>query len=79
MRHRFAGRAHGAVLAEVDGEVKLYYVVETKGSASWDDLRHIEAAKSKCSEKLFAAITMGENPARYIRATRIDDMLGNVE
>lgn len=68
-----------AVLVEVDGREKLYFAVETKGSTWWDDLRHVEGAKIKCGEKHFAAIADGENPARYIRATTVDDMLGHTE
>jgi len=64
-----------AVLVEIDGQEKLYFVVETKGSSWWDDLRHREGAKIKCGEKHFAAIADGENPAKYIRATSVDDML----
>jgi type III restriction enzyme len=64
-----------AVLVEIDGQEKLYFVVETKGSSWWDDLRHKEGAKIKCGEKHFAAIAEGENPAKYIRATSVDIML----
>ena len=42
-----------AVVVENDGEEKLYFVVETKGSTWWDDLRHIEGAKIKCGERHF--------------------------
>ena len=68
-----------AVLVEADGKEKLYFVVETKGSTWWDDLRHVEGAKIKCGEQHFAAIAKGKNPARYIRATTVDDMLGHAE
>lgn len=66
-----------AVLVEIDGQEKLYFVVETKGSNWWDDLRHKEGAKIKCGEKHFAAIAEGENPARYIKATSVDDMMSH--
>ena len=39
---------------ETDGQEKLYFIVETKGSNWWDDLRHKEGAKIKCGEKHFA-------------------------
>ncbi len=68
-----------AVLVEMDGHEKLYFVIETKGSTWWDDLRHIEGAKIKCGEKHFAAIAEGDDPARYIRATSVDDMLRHAE
>ena len=64
-----------AVLVEVDGEEKLYFVVETKGSSWWDDLRHKEGAKIKCGEKHFEAIATGDNPAKYIKATNVDEMM----
>ena len=64
-----------AVLVEIDGQEKLYFVVETKGSNWWDDLRHIEGAKIKCGEKHFAELAVGQNPAQYIKATSVDDMM----
>jgi type III restriction enzyme len=50
-------------------------VVETKGSSWWDDLRHKEGAKIKCGEKHFEAIATGDNPAKYIKATDVDEMM----
>ena len=64
-----------AVLVDHDGEEKLYFVVETKSSGWWDDLRHQEGAKIKCGEKHFAAIAVPENPAKYIKATSVDGMM----
>ncbi len=64
-----------AVLVEDDGQEKLYFVVETKGSNWWDDLRHKEGAKIKCGEKHFAVLAEGENPAKYIKATSVGDLL----
>lgn len=64
-----------AVLVEIDGQEKLYFVVETKGSNWWDDLRHIEGAKIKCGEKHFKELAVEQNPARYIKATSVDDMM----
>lgn len=69
-----------AVVVEDDGEEKLYFVVETKGSTWWDDLRHLEGAKIKCGEKHFKAIRKEtEKPARYIKSTDVDGMMGYVE
>jgi len=69
-----------AVVVEDDGEEKLYFVVETKGSTWWDDLRHLEGAKIKCGEKHFAELASGtKNPARYIKSTDVDGMMGYVE
>ena len=64
-----------AVLVEVDGEERLYFVVETKGSLFTDDLRDGEAAKIACGEAHFKALAVGENPARYIKATKVDDLM----
>ena len=57
-----------AVLVEVSGEERLYFVVETKGSMFVDDLRDNEAAKIACGEAHFKALAVGKNPARYIKA-----------
>ncbi len=46
-----------AVLIEKDNEERLYFVVESKGSDSSDDLRAIETAKIKCGDKHFEAIS----------------------
>jgi type III restriction enzyme len=64
-----------AVLVEIDGQERLYFVVETKGSLFTDDLRDQEAAKIACGEAHFKALATGENPARYIKATKLDDVL----
>jgi len=64
-----------AVLVEVAGEERLYFVVETKGSLFKDDLRDGEAAKILCGEAHFKALAVGENPARYIKATKVDDLM----
>ncbi len=64
-----------SVLVETDGQEKLYFVVETKGSNWWDDLRQKEGAKIKCGEKHFAQLVMGENPVQYVKAVSVDDML----
>jgi len=63
------------VLVEIDGREKLYFVVETKGSNWWDDLRQIEGAKIKCGEKHFAELAVEQNPAQYIKATSVDSMM----
>lgn len=67
-----------AVLIEQDGEEKLYFVVETKGSTWWDDLRHHEGAKIKCGEKHFEEIKSANNPAKFIRAANVGDLMKNV-
>lgn len=64
-----------AVLVENDGVEKLYFVVETKGSKWWDDLRQKEGAKIKCGEKHFAALATTENPAKYLKAVNVADVI----
>lgn len=64
-----------AILIEDNGQEKLYFVVETKSSSWWDDLRHKEGAKIKCGEKHFVAIASTDNPAKYVKATSVDDVL----
>lgn len=64
-----------AVLVEVSGEERLYFVVETKGSLFTDDLRDNEAAKIICGEAHFNALASGPNPAHFIKATKIDDLM----
>jgi len=69
-----------AVVVEDDGEEKLYFVVETKGSTWWDDLRHLEGAKIKCGEKHFDEIAKDvDKPAQYIKATDVKGMMGYVD
>lgn len=69
-----------AVVVEDEGEEKLYFVVETKGSTWWDDLRHLEGAKIKCGEKHFDEVAKDiENPARYIKSTDVEGMLGYLD
>jgi type III restriction enzyme len=64
-----------AVLVEKDGAERLYFVVETKSSLFTDDLRDRESAKVKCGEAHFDALATGENPARFVKATKLDDVL----
>lgn len=54
-----------AVIIEVDGQERLYFVVETKSSLFDDELRDHEGAKIKCGEAHFKALGVGENPAHY--------------
>lgn len=54
-----------AVLVERDGEQKLYFVVETKGTLLLGDLRPKEEAKIKCGEQHFLALEEG---AKYVLA-----------
>jgi len=66
-----------AVLIELDGAERLYFVVETKGSLFTDDLRDKESAKIKCGEAHFEALAIGENPARFVKATKLEDVMAH--
>lgn len=64
-----------AIVAEVDGKDRLYFVVETKGSLWLDDLHHSESGKIKCAEKHFESIAVMENPVKYVTATSLNECL----
>ena len=67
-----------AVLIEDNGQERLFFVVETKGSRWLDELRGQESAKIACGKKHFKAIAIHENPAQYTHATSVDDLLKSV-
>jgi type III restriction enzyme len=64
-----------AVLFLRDGVQRLYFVVETKSSLFVDDLRSKEGAKIECGKAHFKAVATEENPARYVVARSITDVL----
>lgn len=64
-----------AVLVEEDGAQRLYFVVETKSSLFTDDLRDKEYAKIECGRAHFKALATGENPAKYVVARNLNDVL----
>lgn len=64
-----------AVLVQIDGQERLYFVVETKGSLFTYDLREQEAAKIACGEAHFKALAVDKTLARYVKATKLDDVL----
>ncbi len=64
-----------AVLVEEDGTQRLYFVVETKSSLFTDDLRDKESAKIECGKAHFQALAVGENPAKYMVARSVSDVL----
>lgn len=68
-----------AVLVEKDGAQLLYFVVETKSSLFTDDQRTKESAKIKCGEAHFDALATDENPATYLVATKLDDLLDKAQ
>jgi type III restriction enzyme len=67
-----------AVLVEKDGAERLYFVVETKSSLFTDDLRDKESAKIECGKAHFKALAVGENPAQFIQARNIDDLMAKI-
>jgi type III restriction enzyme len=64
-----------AVLVEIDGTERLYFVVETKSSMFPDDLRDRENAKIACGKEHFKALEADDNPAKFVRASRLEDVL----
>jgi len=64
-----------AVLIEKDGEERLYFVVETKSSLFTDDLRDKEGAKIECGKAHFKALAVGDNPAEFVQARNLDDVM----
>jgi type III restriction enzyme len=64
-----------AVLVEQDGEERLYFVVETKGSQYKQDLRDREWAKIKCGEAHFDAIATDPTPAKFVLARTVEDLM----
>ena len=64
-----------AVLVEKNGTERLYFVVETKSSLFTDDLRDKESAKIECGKAHFKALKVGENPASYVVARTLNDVL----
>lgn len=61
-----------AVLFELDGQEKLYFVVESKGTIFKDMLRDVEKAKSECGHKHFKAL--GEE-TNYIVASNYETFM----
>ena len=64
-----------AVLVEKDGVERLYFVVETKSGLFTDDLRDKERGKIECGKAHFEALAVGEQPARYLVARQVEDLL----
>jgi len=64
-----------AVLLEKDGTERLYFVVETKSSLFADDLRDRESAKIDCGKAHFKALAVGDNPAEFVQARNLDDVM----
>ena len=64
-----------AVLIEDDEGERLYLVLETKGSAFLDDLRHAERAKVECGKAHFEALQSGDSSAQYRVVHTADELL----
>lgn len=64
-----------AVLIELDGKERLYFVVETKSSLFEEDLRDRESGKIKCATEHFMALTTNKKPAVYGKLTSVDGLL----
>ena len=64
-----------AVLINSDVGERLYFVVETKGSAFLDGLRLTESAKIKCGQAHFKALAAQESPAQYRVTTTLYNLL----
>jgi type III restriction enzyme len=69
-------RPDWAVLVDEGGAEQLYFVVETKSSLFLDDLRDQERAKIECGAAHFKALATGDNPARYVKAITVDELIG---
>lgn len=66
-----------AVLVEKDGLERLYFVVETKSTLFGDDRRSKENAKIRCGAAHFSALAAGEDAAKYIVSSSVDEMLSH--
>lgn len=63
-----------AVLVTREGQERLYFVVETKGSLFDDELRDREAGKIKCGAAHFKALASEADAARYVVARSVEDV-----
>lgn len=68
-----------AVLVTLDGQQRLYFVVETKGSLFDDELRNREGGKIKCGAAHFTALASEADAARYVVASSVEDIFANAE
>lgn len=67
-----------AILIDNNGQEKLYFVVETKHSNWWDDLRVKEGAKIKCGERHFENVASSSAHATFIKETCVDGVVKHV-
>ena len=64
-----------AVLVELDGQEKLYFVVESKGSMFPGAIRPTEQAKIDCGKKHFKALDTG---VEFTKADTFENFMGQV-
>ena len=64
-----------AVLVSHEGGERLYFVVETKGSAFLEDLRTSEADLIRCGNQHFAKISESGASVRFVQATAASRIL----
>ncbi len=67
-----------ALLIEDDDNERLYFVAETKGTSFLEDMRNTERAKVKCGKAHFAALEVGETPAKYCIVHTLDELLSTI-
>jgi type III restriction enzyme len=54
-----------AIVVEVEGEERLYFVLESKGIGKWGNLRERESSKIKCAEKHFQLLSSRYKDLKY--------------
>lgn len=68
-----------AVVVDVDGKERVYFVAETKSSLWSGDLRDKEGGKIKCGEVHFGEMAIGaDNPVRFEKVTDVEDLMGRL-
>ena len=68
-----------AVLIDSEAGERLYFVVETKATTLFGDLRGLENAKIKCGKEHFKALGVREDSARYEVATSLDGLIAGLD
>ena len=67
-----------AMVVDFEGEDRLYFVVETKGSMMNSVLHPGESDKIDCGVRHFEALAVGKNPAKFVKARTLDGLLAQV-
>jgi len=67
-----------AVLIEIEGQERLYFVVETKSELFADEFRDKERAKIECGKAHFKALQCKEGRPRYVVARNLDDVFAEI-